>query len=94
MKLKLKYPLVFGKKTIEELTFRDYTTAEDYLSFDAKGGVAQTIGLIASLTGTDEDIIRKLRGTDYRAASRIADRMILDDDAIGEVDAEKKPLES
>lgn len=78
--LKLKHPLTFGKKTIEELRFRDYTTAGDYLSFDRRGGVAQRIALIASLTGTDESVIEQLRGPDYRAAEGIADAMILADE--------------
>jgi hypothetical protein len=95
MKLKLKTPLVFGKKTIEELTFRDYTTAGDYLAFDTKGGVAQEHELIANLTGTDKAIIEQLRGPDYRAAARIADEMILaDSKAVDEENPEKKPSES
>jgi len=77
----LKHPLTVGKKTISELKFRDYTTAADYLSFDKKGGVAQRIALIASLTGTDEALIEQLRGPDYRAAERIAEAMLLADDA-------------
>ena len=80
-KLTLKHPLTFGKKTVDSLTFRDYTTAGDYLSFDQRGGVAQRIALIASLTGTDESLIRQLRGPDYRAAEKIADKMISDDDS-------------
>ena len=80
-KLTLKHPLTFGKKTVDFLTFRDYTTAGDYLSFDQRGGVAQRIALIASLTGTDESLIQKLRGPDYRAAEKIADKMINDDDS-------------
>ena len=54
-RLPLKHPLTFGKKTIDSLTFRDHTTAGDYLAFDQRGGVAQRIALIASLTGTDDD---------------------------------------
>ena len=80
-KLTLKHPLTFGKKTVDSLNFRDYTTAGDYLSFDQRGGVAQRIALIASLTGTDESLIQKLRGPDYRAAEKIADKMINDDDS-------------
>jgi hypothetical protein len=80
MKLTLKHPLHFGKKTLDTLTFRDYTTAEDYLSFDRRGGSAQQIALIASLTGTDEDIIRRIRGIDFRAACKIADALMADDD--------------
>ena len=77
----LKYPLTFGKKIIDSLTFRDYTTAADYLSFDQRGGVAQRIALIASLTGTDESLIKQLRGKDYRAAEKIADELIQSDEA-------------
>lgn len=94
MKLTLKYPLTFGKTTVGELHFRDYTTAGDYLAFDQRGGVAQRIALIASLTGTDEALIRQLRGADYRAAERIADAMInADEDGapLEEGAAEKKP---
>lgn len=97
MKLPLKHPLTFGKKTINALTFRDYTTAGDYLSFDQRGGVAQRIALIASLTGTDEEVIKQLRGPDYRKAEKIADDLIQADeadDATGEDAAEKKSSES
>ncbi len=80
-KLPLKHPLTFGKKTIDSLTFRDHTTAGDYLAFDQRGGVAQRIALIASLTGTDESLIRQLRGPDYRAAEKIADELIQADEA-------------
>ncbi|AST87986.1 hypothetical protein CIG66_25315 (plasmid) [Ralstonia pseudosolanacearum] len=75
-KLNLKHPLEFGKLTISHLTFRDYATAEDYLSFDKRGGVAQRIALIASLTGTDEELVKKLRGVDYRRAEKMADTVI------------------
>lgn len=80
MILKLKQPLNFGKTTVSELTFRDYTTAADYLAFDQRGGVAQRIALIASLTGTDEVLIKQLRGQDYRRAERIVDALLLADD--------------
>ena len=80
-KLPLKHPLTFGKKTIDSLTFRDHTTAGDYLAFDQRGGVAQRIALIASLTGTDESLIRQLRGPDSRAAEKIADELIQADEA-------------
>lgn len=80
-KLNLKHPLTFGKKTIDELKFRDHTTAADYLSFDKRGGVAQRIALIASLTGTDEALIEQLHGPDYRAAEKIAEAMLIADDA-------------
>lgn len=96
MKLPLKHPLVFGKTTIEALNFRDYTTAADYLAFDQRGGVAQTIALISSLSGTDEALIRQLRGPDYRAAQKICDDLVASDEAIaaGEESAEKKSSES
>lgn len=80
-KLILKHPLTFGSKTITELNFRDYTTAADYLSFDKRGGVAQRIALIASLTGTDETLVNQLRGVDYRRAEAMADEMMTADEA-------------
>jgi hypothetical protein len=78
----LKHPLTFGKKTIDKLKFRDYTTAGDYLSFDKRGGVAQRIALIASLTGTDESLIEQLRGPDWLAAERMADTLLDADNAV------------
>lgn len=95
--LPLKHPIQIGKTTIDKLTFRDYTTAGDYLSFDQRGGVAQRISLIASLTGTDEALIKQLRGPDYRKAEKIADDLINADeygDDQGEGGAEKKSSES
>lgn len=89
-KLTLKHPLTFGKKTVDALNFREYTTAGDYLSFDQRGGVAQRIALIASLTGTDESLIQQLRGPDYRAAEKIADDMIKADEADDDHDEEAK----
>lgn len=97
MKYPLKHPLTLGKTTISSLTFREYTTAGDYLAFDQRGGVAQRIALIASLTGTDPELIKQLRGPDYRAAERIADGLINadeDGDDTGEGGAEKKPSAS
>jgi len=95
----LKHPLTFGKKTIDKLKFRAYTTAGDYLSFDKRGGVAQRIALIASLTGTDESLIEQLRGPDWLAAERMADTLLdadnaveAEDDGSEEAD-EKKSLE-
>lgn len=88
MKLVLKHPLTIGKTTISELTFRDQTCAGDYLAFDQRGGVAQRIALIANLTGTDEALIKQLKGSDYRAAEKIADAMIEADEQ--EASAEKK----
>jgi len=93
-KLKLKYPLSFGEKTVEELTFRDYTTAGDYLNFDVRGGVAQNIALIASLSGTDEVLVKQLRGPDYLAATKMADKMIADDAKEDKEGVEKKSSES
>lgn len=79
--LTLKHPIVLSEKSsITQLKFRDYTTAADYLSFDKRGGVAQRIALIASLTGTDESIIERLRGSDYRKAEAIADQMMTADE--------------
>ncbi|WP_231409625.1 phage tail assembly protein [Ralstonia solanacearum] len=95
-KLTLKHPLEFGKVTVKHLTFRDFATAEDYLSFDKRGGVAQRIALVASLTGTDEEMVKKLRGIDWRRAEKIADAIIgADEDADLESNAEddEKPPE-
>ena len=95
MKHRLKYPLTLGNKTVEELTFRDYTTAADYLAFDVRGGVAQNIALIANITGTDEVLIKQLRGPDYKAACRIVDTLLANDDALeGSDSPEKKSSES
>jgi hypothetical protein len=95
MKLKLIHPISVGQKTIEELTFREHTLASDYLAFDTRGGVAQNIALIASLSGTDEALIRRLSGADYRAAAKIAGDLIDGDEALpGAETAEKKPFES
>ncbi len=88
MRLTLIHPLTIGKATISELNFRDQTCAGDYLAFDQRGGVAQRIALIASLTGTDEALIKQLKGADYRAAEKIADDMIEADEQ--EAAAEKK----
>lgn len=74
--LTLKHPLTIGKTTINELKFRDYATAEDMLAFDQRGPNQQTINLIASLTGTDESLVKKLHVTDYRAADTIASSLI------------------
>lgn len=78
---KLKHPIAIGdKKSITEIKFRDHTTAEDYLSFDQFGGVAQMITLIASLTGTDETLVKKLSGYDYRRAREIANKILAADE--------------
>jgi hypothetical protein len=76
MKLKLKYPILIGKTTIEELTFRDYATADDLLAFDERGANQQTIKLIANLTGSDDALIKKLHVSDYRKADSIASDLI------------------
>jgi hypothetical protein len=86
-KLTLKHPLEFGKITVNDLAFRDHATAGDYLAFDQRGGVAQRIALIASLTGTDEEMVKQLHGVDYRAAVKIADDLI---DADEKEEATKK----
>ncbi|GAB6139923.1 hypothetical protein JCM14076_06520 [Methylosoma difficile] len=85
--LTLKHPIEIGKITVSKLSFRDYTTAEDYLAFDVHGGVAQNIVLIASVSNTDETIIKRLRGVDYRAATKIVDALLAADN---EEDQEKK----
>lgn len=89
MELKLTKPLQFGKVEVTKLDFRDNTTAADYLSFDKKGGVAQNIALIASMTGTDEALILQLSGKDYQAAVKIIDA-VLKEDETSEEDTEKK----
>ena len=90
MRLSLNVPITIGKKTITELEFRDYTTADDYLSFDVRGGVAQRIALIASLAGTDEALIKQLRGPDYIRAEKIASDLLLADEvAAGDNDADR-----
>jgi len=81
MKLTLRHPLPMGSKTLEALTFRDYTMASDYLAFDRRGGVAQSIALIASMTGTDETVIERLRGIDFRAAQKVVDTLMAQDEA-------------
>lgn len=92
--MKLNHPIKVGKIDITALNFRDYTTAGDYLAFDRKGGVAQTIALIASLAGTEEEVIMKLHGSDYQRAKAYADELLAKDDqeaaGSGEEAAEKK----
>lgn len=91
----LKFPLKLDTTTISSLEFRDYTIAEDYLAFDRRGGVSQNHALIASMTGVDEALVRKLRGPDYVACAKICDRMIAEDEALAtETEPEKKPPES
>lgn len=92
MRLSLKHPLTIGKTCIEHLTFRDHTTAADYLAFDRIGGVAQRIALIASLAGTDEEVIKRLHGADYLRAEREVDQLLAADQAEeGEDPAGKSP---
>lgn len=74
--LKLTRPIEVGKKQVDELRFRDYTTAEDYLAFDVYGQVGAAIRLIASVTGEDEALIKRLSGKDYRAAKAMVDKML------------------
>lgn len=79
-KLTLKHPLKLGEKTeITELKFRDYATAEDLLAFDERGANRQTITLIASLTGNDETLIKRLHVADFRAADAICSKMLAED---------------
>jgi hypothetical protein len=93
MILPLRHPLTLGSTTLSQLTFRDHTTAADYLAFDRAGGVAQRIALIASLTGTDEALIQRLHGSDYLRAEREADRLLTADQAEeGEDPAGKSPV--
>ena len=74
--LKLKKPLKFGNSQVTELTFRDYAIAADYMAFEKSGGTSQRIALIASMTGMDEELIKKLHGRDYLAAIRISDALL------------------
>lgn len=69
----LKHPLEVGKLTISELKFREHTTAADYLAFDKRGGVAQNIALIASMSGTEEEVVQRLHGADYLACVAIVE---------------------
>lgn len=82
MKIILKHPLQLGEKTtLNELTLRDYATAADYLSFDRRGGVAQCISFIASMSGQDESVIERLHGADYRRVREVTDKILADDEA-------------
>lgn len=94
MEIILKHPLQLGEKTkLEKLTLRDYTTAADYLSFDRRGGVAQRIALIASLSGQDESVIERLRGSDYRRAEQVSEKLMTQDEADAYSDKEIFPDE-
>ncbi|MDT4329761.1 hypothetical protein RPD76_07555 [Methylomonas sp. MV1] len=91
--MKLLSPITIGRIQFTDLKFRDYTTAEDYLSFDTRGGVAQRIALIASLTGNDEALIRQLRGPDYVRAEQLASDMLeADASAASEASADRVKL--
>lgn len=82
MKLQLKHPIVVSDKvTISELNFRDHTIAADYLAFDVRGGVAQRIALIANIAGTEEAVVKRMNGIDYRRAEVIVDKLMADDEA-------------
>lgn len=82
MKLVLKHPIVVSDKvTISELNFRDHTIAADYLAFDVRGGVAQRIALIANIAGTEEAVVKRMNGIDYRRAEVIVDKLMTDDEA-------------
>lgn len=94
MKLQLRHPITVGQTTIDHLTLRDHTTAADYLAFDSRGGVAQRIALIASLTGTDEALIQRLHGADYLLAERAADALLMADQAEAGEDAAGKSAAS
>jgi hypothetical protein len=82
MKLPLKHPIVVSDKvTISELNFRDHTIAADYLAFDVRGGAAQRIALIANIAGTEEAVVKRMNGIDYRRAEMIVDKLMADDEA-------------
>lgn len=87
-KLTLSHPIQLEKSKITDLHFREYATAEDLLAFDEPGQTRQTIFLIASLTGTDEALIRRLHVNDFRKADAIASRLIAPEQS------EKNELES
>lgn len=72
----LKHPLTLKNGTLDKLTLRDHVIAEDYLAFDQRGGVAQRLALIASVAGTDEQLIRRLHGADYVALERLVDQLL------------------
>ncbi|WP_310609823.1 phage tail assembly protein [Limnohabitans sp.] len=82
MKLTLKHPIVVSDKvTVTELMLREHTIANDYLAFDARGGVAQRIALIASIASTDEAMVKLMHGVDYRRAEAYVDRLLVEDEA-------------
>lgn len=72
----LIHPIVLSEnKAITEVKVKDYPTAEDYLAFDNPGRNAQLIALVASMTNTDESIVKKMHGEDFKALSLICDKM-------------------
>jgi glucokinase len=88
MKLTLKHPIVVSEKTtITELNMRDHTLASDYLCFDVRGGVAQRIALIASIAGTDEAVVKRMHGVDYRRAEEMVDKLLSEDEKAAADDA-------
>lgn len=89
MRLPLKHPIVVSDKTtITELNLRDHTLASDYLCFDIRGGVAQRIALIASVAGSDEAVVKRLHGVDYRRAEALVDKLLLEDEQAASADDE------
>lgn len=90
MKLLLIHPIVVSDKvTISELNFRDHTIAADYLAFDVRGGVAQRIALIANIAGTEEAVVKRMNGVDYRRAEVVVDKLLADDESqSGDSDAD------
>lgn len=82
MNLTLKTPIEIGQLRISTLVFRNYATANDLLAFDEVGQQRQTIQAIANLTGQEPEVIGKLSVVDYRAADKIASRLLnpTDDD--------------
>jgi hypothetical protein len=72
----LKHPIeISDKKTITELPLRDYPVADDYLAYDNPGRNAQLKALIASFTNTDESIIAKMHGDDYKELAVYCDKL-------------------
>ena len=88
--LKLKHPLKLGQSNLTELKFREHTIAQDYLAFDKRGAQAQRIALVASICGTDEALIEKLHGIDYRAAATMMDKILEADEAFDKDDKNEK----
>jgi hypothetical protein len=82
MEFKLLHPIDLSSETqITKLKMRDYAVAGDYLAFDKQGGVAQRIALIASMAGTDEELIKKLHGADYVRAEAYVSKLLDSADA-------------